>query len=63
MKMITLQFPDAIQMQKFIVDNNITQVQTNSKTCIVTGEISIKNIIIARTSYGAYVHTHAFISE
>jgi hypothetical protein len=60
MKMITLQFPDTIQMTKFIIDNNITKVQTNSNTCIVTGEISIENINLARNNYQAFVHTHAF---
>lgn len=61
--MITLQFPDRIQMTKFIIDNNITKVQTNSQNCIVTGEISIKNINLARLNYQAVVHTHAFLSE
>ena len=63
MKMITLQFPDTVQMTKFIDDYHLTNIQANSKACMVTGEISIKNINLARNHYQAIVHTHAFIGD
>ena len=61
MKMITLQFPDTVQMTKFLDDHHLTNVQTNSQTFIVTGEISIKDINLALNHYQAIVHTHAFV--
>ena len=54
-KMNTLQFPDTFRLVKFLVENEVSGVETNSRDCTVTGEISMEKIIIALTKYYAYL--------
>ena len=55
MKQALLLFPDPGSMAEFILKNRLSNIESNSKECTISGVFTDKQLTIAEGLYGARV--------